>query len=167
MAMHIKNYSCKYMDVTSRAFVIAKPRYVESSESLKRRVKRDHSDSILYAKHGELFVDFDTDSASVEEKEMDADRSSLLSVPFHHRDTKDVRNAILSFSCETHAAYVLGSMRSKVRKRAKIVGMELHEVIYHCTAMKMPLVLLLNSYCDVSDKTTMYDVYYRASISDF
>lgn len=86
--------------------------------------------------------------------------SKILTTPFHS-NTGDTYNAIVAFECKTYASWWYNNVQQQCE--ASPIRDKLTDIVYIASQLKMPVVVILSSSCDIDTKTVSHDIFYKAS----
>lgn len=71
------------------------------------------------------------------------------SIPFYSATQKECKNCLVAFQYKEY-----------IERKDDIVEMTVQDMKYVASLLKMPLIVALNSYCNLDDKEDHVDVYY-------
>ena len=129
----IRNYSYRYLDNKQQVFVISKRMNSSHEKKTSRRVE------------GLL-------------------RQQLFSAPFYQINTQTTTNAILAFMsedfCEAtmHDLPCLDCDKTLITETTRV---HLDELKYISNIMKLPMIVLVNAYCDMTDNNEQNELFYH------
>ena len=69
---------------------------------------------------------------------------SFYTIPFDNRLTRETTNAVLAFACPD-----LARVHIPKQPHTRVVSFTLADLGHHAATLKLPLVVILNSFCDI------------------
>lgn len=98
----------------------------------------------------------------------------LYTRPLYNPNKKDVRNALVAFNSQSQGENVVAELLSRTDlpdTRAShdliVEGIKLDDLKYLSSVLKMPLIVLMNSFCNVEDQDVHHEVFYYFNESKF
>lgn len=89
----------------------------------------------------------------------------LYTVPFKNKETDEVRNVVLGYINKSYGVGLYEEL-CKTHDDIMLNSMDLDEFQYRSQLMKLPLVVMMNSYCDVRDHEVYFELYYNKNEID-
>lgn len=81
----------------------------------------------------------------------------VFSAPVQMRQTDEVLNAVLGFACKEACEDFASSLSDSVA----VASMPLADLQHTSHTLRMPFVVLMSSYCNLSDHSLCHDVYFK------
>lgn len=128
----IKSYTHRYLEPSQTVYAITKASRIKAQQLLKQTPKVETS-----SRPAELF----------------------FTRPYLHHGHAECYNVVTAYLSEEFAHHVITTMRAK---HAAVKPFKVQDLAYISYTMSMPLVVVVNSYCNMNDRDTVqYDLYYR------
>lgn len=107
----------------------------------------------------------------VRKADMDKKRVQTLqngvyyTIPFQNKFTKEVSNVVLGYACPVMCMQLCKSLKEDDCdcECKKLDVSEFQEICSN--HMKMPLAVILNSFCDIDDKQEHYEIFFSGKYS--
>ena len=87
--------------------------------------------------------------------------SQFMTTPFYS-NIGDVYNVMLTFTCKEHAQIWCDDIFDKMQVKVEPIQYTLDNLSYFTSQINIPLVVLLNSYCNLETQKEEHEIFYTS-----
>lgn len=87
---------------------------------------------------------------------------SLYTVPFHNKSKNETFNVLATFIHDDYAKSVSANLRKELQFECDTVEYTLTDISYYAHILNMPVIVIIDAWCDLSDREEWFDVFYTS-----